>query len=711
MLLTFDLDQSSLLSAPRGGAKAVYVAKWGLPSVLRLECWRGKNRATFTDPVITFMVKDAIENAESLVTINEWTADSTGYTAVLSFNTVAFNEAIGTAKKLDTVCEIQIQAEEGDFVSQTVPLSVLRPVITGDEGTPLAQPDPEQWLDARSPRFDKTAVLNGEEQAQLISNFGFGDSVTRNVGTTAGTVAAGDDSRFSDARTPLAHTHSAADIADLGDAATRNVGTAAGTVAAGDDVRFTFQGITGTLYGNAIVFVDPSGTDLQRGAALVAAYEAAKLLTPNGLALSAFNRAAVSIPPGNYKLTATLTLDGEFVDLIASVPAKPSPRREFDVDNIGESNPIDFSTYRPGFTVVYSETDYVSTITQLADNVKLYGFTVAHLGLGVGFLSENLFLDALDWGALLIGPGCDNATSLYQDMYFWSACSTFATCGGVRAYESFSGTWIGCVSNSASFRCGYGDKIAPTAVFSAKMYDCMAGPFSFVGDYPTEARKPFYSIDPSTRFERCVCIGYSFDGVEGACGFAGCNITGISIPAGVVFLECVAGNTSFGIGNTINGTFIRCRGGAGCFGSTNSDPSTSGTFAGYAEDCFAGSGSFGGNQSGYGGKCTGTLVRCTVTGNELPMSLEGATIRDSRITTITSGINAVELLDSTSVISNSDIIVFQGSTGVPIYAATAKSVAAYHCRMNNASNDANGLGGNVTNLVPTPYNVVSDHVQ
>lgn len=42
-------------------------------------------------------------------------------------------------------------------------------------------------------------------------NLGLGDSATKNVGTGAGTVCAGDDSRLSDARTPTAHTHSSID--------------------------------------------------------------------------------------------------------------------------------------------------------------------------------------------------------------------------------------------------------------------------------------------------------------------------------------------------------------------------------------------------------------------------------------------------------------------------------------------------------------------
>jgi hypothetical protein len=36
---------------------------------------------------------------------------------------------------------------------------------------------------------------------------GLGGAAVLNVGTAAGTVAAGNDARFSDARTPTAHTH------------------------------------------------------------------------------------------------------------------------------------------------------------------------------------------------------------------------------------------------------------------------------------------------------------------------------------------------------------------------------------------------------------------------------------------------------------------------------------------------------------------------
>lgn len=53
---------------------------------------------------------------------------------------------------------------------------------------------------------------------------GLGGAAVLNVGTTAGTVAAGDDARLSDARTPTAHTHPLGDLQQSG-AASGNVPT------------------------------------------------------------------------------------------------------------------------------------------------------------------------------------------------------------------------------------------------------------------------------------------------------------------------------------------------------------------------------------------------------------------------------------------------------------------------------------------------------
>lgn len=77
------------------------------------------------------------------------------------------------------------------------------------------------------------------------TNLGLGGAATLSVGTTTGTVAAGDDSRIAGAAQKSANLSDLANAATartnlaLGGSATLNVGTAAGTVAAGNDSRIT----------------------------------------------------------------------------------------------------------------------------------------------------------------------------------------------------------------------------------------------------------------------------------------------------------------------------------------------------------------------------------------------------------------------------------------------------------------------------------------
>lgn len=442
------------------------------------------------------------------------------------------------------------------------------------------------------------------------------------------------------------------------------------------------------------VLVNPSGTDAERGVALAAAYAAAKLLTPGGSALSATNRATVLLPVGKYYLSAALVMDANYVDIAAVTPSMGGDR--LATDDANQNVAQDLSTYRPPLTVVYTDVGTINTIQQTVADIRLHGFGVVSLSATKTTGTHAFFCS--------VTGEYPNRPSRYSMMYFYSRVTNYGftsgTISGVGFAEGISGMWMDCISGNNSWRM----QSTATKKFTAQMYDCQGGPYSFVGDATNGSME-------NALFIRCKCIGIMSLSGTGTTGhaFAGCGTFATPIDAGTVFIDCESGDRSFGMGKTCAGTFIRCRGGKACFGG-GFIASSNGVFSGYAEDCYALDGSFGGFLSTGNGYLSGTLVRCTIVGNTKTLKVQGGKIRDSRITVATTGTHALTLLDSTASVSNTDIIVFQGGTGIPIYAASALNVVAHHLRMNNAANDANGLDVNVTNLIASPSNVVSDAV-
>lgn len=106
-------------------------------------------------------------------------------------------------------------------------------------------------LDGRVTNVENTALTKADNLASLASastartNLGLGGAAVLAVGTGAGTVAAGDDSRITGAAqkaqnlSDLASATTARTNLGLGNSATRAVGTTTGTVSAGDDSRFS----------------------------------------------------------------------------------------------------------------------------------------------------------------------------------------------------------------------------------------------------------------------------------------------------------------------------------------------------------------------------------------------------------------------------------------------------------------------------------------
>lgn len=84
--------------------------------------------------------------------------------------------------------------------------------LVGYNLSQLATPSGTRFI-----RLNNDGTVTQRTDSETRTDIGLGDSATRNVGNTAGTVCSGDDARLSDARTPLAHTHPASAITDFAD--------------------------------------------------------------------------------------------------------------------------------------------------------------------------------------------------------------------------------------------------------------------------------------------------------------------------------------------------------------------------------------------------------------------------------------------------------------------------------------------------------------
>ena len=127
----------------------------------------------------------------------EWNAPTQSYRAILNLNTQEIIDAMDGVNQFECFSELSYtDLNNGPISSQTIPTTIYREVVTGDEGSPVLLPDADDWLTARAVRFDLVQTLDSLEKALARDNIGLGDSATLDVGQTAGTVAAGNDPRF-----------------------------------------------------------------------------------------------------------------------------------------------------------------------------------------------------------------------------------------------------------------------------------------------------------------------------------------------------------------------------------------------------------------------------------------------------------------------------------------------------------------------------------
>lgn len=342
--------------------------------------------------------------------------------------------------------------------------------------------------------------------------------------------------------------------------------------------------------------VDSTGaeanTSAQNGLNLLAAYNAAKILTPGGNPVSGTNRVAVLVPAGIYDLgTSQIEADVTGVDLIG----------------LGDKKDV----------IIRSNDPNVSTIYQTADDVVFKNFTAVQLAdtsatgkAAYELLDSAVF--ALTSMSDVVLSGNDSFTS----------APTIIAVFGITQY--YAGTFERVVCTSSLYSAWDGD-------IYGTWKDCVC---DNVQGWAVVAG----AIQSSARFERCIAgggfgqtsgqtHGGTYIDCETANGFGGggCTLTGyyknckassnaFGFNAASVqgtFIGCQSGFNSFGWNALIQGaTMIDCVGGDNCFGpsdaasvfqnckggnySFNSSYPTPGTLGGTYTNCTGGDYSFGG---------------------------------------------------------------------------------------------------------------------
>lgn len=303
----------------------------------------------------------------------------------------------------------------------------------------------------------------------------------------------------------------------------RSISTQAGD--GGDLTGILISGVTGVfqhLEADNIVYNETTSSVLvQPGDDILAKYAAAKLLTPNGSALSATNRASLIIFPGSYTLSANLEIDEEFVDVIGLGAQSQKP-----------------AVFITGNTFRVS-----------VNNVQLRGISVGTQAFLIYQASQGQFFE-----------NCTGGNYSFTDND-GDAHGTFVNCvggndsfGGRKLdYAIIAGTFTNCMAGTYSF----GGSLFTTCAIASKFTNCTAGNYSFAGN----------EGGAGGTFTNCTGGVGSFAGYEGS--------------AYGIFTNCAGGEYSFGgYYGTANGTFKDCTGGEYSFGGY--DGAANGVFIGCA---------------------------------------------------------------------------------------------------------------------------------
>ena len=320
---------------------------------------------------------------------------------------------------------------------------------------------------------------------------------------------------------------------------------------------------------NSANYVTVKVTDdaITNGNNLLAAYDLAKTVTPNGAALSTSNRLAVILPSAKYDLgTQSLILDTQYIDIVGSTSDRS---KHYIISNVGAPSR--------------------GTVQQTANNVKLYNLTIENSNTTYSPTSSSTDPAAYFPNTNLNLTYVENVLFTSNISYTWSMrigiqySGTFTNCtGGDYSFGNngtISGTFTNCTGGNNSFG-STGGSITSTAVLT----NCTGGYNSFGNGGGSVSGTFTNCTGGDNSFGRSGTgsgtFKYCTGGYASFFGFFGTS------NSAAVFINCIGGDYAFAGGGTARGTFTNCTGGDYSFGGDG------GTTDGIFNNCIGGVGSF-----------------------------------------------------------------------------------------------------------------------
>jgi hypothetical protein len=334
--------------------------------------------------------------------------------------------------------------------------------------------------------------------------------------------------------------------------------------------------------GTQCIVVSSFGTASENGIALQTAYNEAKTVTPNGLALSSTNRVTLVLTSGKYTPPTIFTVDTQYIDIVS----------------------------------LTGNRDVILTngIAIRANDVYIKGIDVLTNAFDIGVNTNYPLLK------------CENCRggdrSFGGDAYYESIeiCDIDGNCYDASIYESVyvSGTFIKCEGGNSSFGGSNGADYVTVAV-SGTFIDCKAiSGFGLGGGsgFPASVSGLFTNCKSENEFSTgdynyltgtfidCkggdFAFGYIANGVFKNCEGGDYSFGGYGTAYGI-FTDCTAGEFSFGRYGDLSGEFMNCTAGNGSFCGQD--------ISGTLTNCNGGTNSFSGNTTV--GAISGKFLNCT----------------------------------------------------------------------------------------------------